>query len=114
MSSRPVSACGAREAGGDVLGQVEHVQRNPRAALQVQGGAVWLFAVAKGAAEASAMPSAYIGSVLEASGASAAGSPLATRSYGVPLDLLGLDGGEHVQPGRAAGGPHGGQQADQR
>jgi hypothetical protein len=30
--------------------KVKHVQRNPRAALHVQGGDVWSFAVAEGAA----------------------------------------------------------------
>ncbi|MEU2786062.1 pyridoxamine 5'-phosphate oxidase family protein, partial [Streptomyces sp. NPDC007110] len=34
--------------------KVKHLQRNPRAALHVQGGDVWSFAVAEGAAEASA------------------------------------------------------------
>ncbi|MFE2648141.1 TIGR03618 family F420-dependent PPOX class oxidoreductase [Streptomyces nigra] len=33
--------------------KVKHLQRNPRAALHVQGGDVWSFAVAEGAAEAS-------------------------------------------------------------
>lgn len=33
--------------------KVKHLQRNPHAALHVQGGDVWSFAVAEGAAEAS-------------------------------------------------------------
>ncbi|MEU0788340.1 TIGR03618 family F420-dependent PPOX class oxidoreductase [Streptomyces sp. NPDC006173] len=33
--------------------KVKHLQRNPRAALHVQGSDVWSFAVAEGAAEAS-------------------------------------------------------------
>jgi PPOX class probable F420-dependent enzyme len=33
--------------------KVKHVQRNPRAALHVQGGDVWSFAVAEGVAETS-------------------------------------------------------------
>ncbi|MFJ7272654.1 PPOX class F420-dependent oxidoreductase [Streptomyces sp. NPDC099050] len=33
--------------------KVKHLRRNPRAALHVQGGDVWSFAVAEGAAEAS-------------------------------------------------------------
>ncbi|MET7737597.1 TIGR03618 family F420-dependent PPOX class oxidoreductase [Streptomyces sp. NPDC005402] len=33
--------------------KVKHLQRNPRAALHVQGGDVWSFAVAEGMAEAS-------------------------------------------------------------
>ncbi|MFF0191204.1 PPOX class F420-dependent oxidoreductase [Streptomyces sp. NPDC005244] len=35
--------------------KVKHLRRNPRAALHVQGGDVWSFAVAEGAAEVSGM-----------------------------------------------------------